>query len=138
MNDCHQSSCFRAKFARIVVCLGSAIAFALIIGTPALASDADSATRAPSFQIESPSAGASVDSPVAIQVLLHGATIGRPEDGLDHLHIAVDHGEAIPIYLMPVAPLKLAPGPHTLAVELAGPDHQPLTAPQVVSFTVKP
>ena len=116
--------------------LGSAVALALLVSTSA--AFADSATPAASFQIESPTATTSVRSPVALKILLHGASIGRPEDGLDHLHIAVDHGEAVPVYKMPVAALKLAPGQHTLEVELAGPNHQPLSAPQSVTFTVKP
>ena len=119
--------------------MASAAAFALVISMPALAAgSANSATPAASFQIESPTATTSVRSPVAVKILVHGATIGSPEDGLDHLHIAVDHGDVLPVYKMPVTPLKLAPGKHTLEVELAGPDHQPLTAPQIVSFTVKP
>ena len=133
-----QSPNSRTKLARILTCLGSAVAFALVVATPALAKDAGSATPAPSFQIESPTAAASVRSPVAVKILVHGATIGSPEDGLDHLHIAVDHGDVVPVYKMPVAPLKLAPGQHTLEVQLAGPDHQPITPPQTVTFTVKP
>lgn len=94
--------------------------------------------RAVSFLIASPTAAASVRSPVAINVTLHGATLGRPEDGLDHLHIAVDGGEAIPVYAAPIPPLQLAPGRHTLAVEVAGPDHRPLTSTKTVTFTVLP
>ena len=134
----NQSTHSKTKLARTVVCLCSAIAVALAVAAPALAKDAGSAASAPSFQIESPTSAASVSSPVPVQISVHGASIGSPEDGLDHLHISVDHGDAVPVYKMPVAPLKLAAGPHTLTVELAGPDHQPLTAPQVVTFTVKP
>lgn len=133
-----QSAHSKTRRVRTVACLASAIAFALIVATPALAKDAGSATPAPSFQIESPTSATSVRSPVSVKILVRGATIGSPEDGLDHLHIAVDHGDVVPVYKMPVAPLKLAPGQHTLEVELAGPDHQPLTAPQTVTFTVKP
>ncbi|MEO7066457.1 MAG: hypothetical protein ABI114_06085 [Rhodanobacter sp.] len=118
--------------------MGSVIALALLVCTPALASDSSSAATTPSFQIESPTATVSVRSPVAVKIAVHGATIGMPEDGLDHLHIAVDHGDVVPVYSMPVPPMKLAPGPHTLEVDLAGPDHRPLTAPQIVTFTVKP
>ena len=134
----HQSPHSKTKLTRTLTCLGSAIAFALVVATPVLAKDAASATPAPSFQIQSPTAATSVRSPVPVKILVHGATIGSPEDGLDHLHIAVDHGDVVPVYKMPVAPLQLAPGQHTLEVELAGPDHQPLTAPQTVTFTVKP
>lgn len=122
----------------LLSCLGSATALALAISAPVLAKDSGTATPAASFQIESPTANASVRSPVAVRIAVHGATVGRPEEGLDHLHIAVDHGDVVPVYKMPVSPLKLAPGQHTLEVDLAGPDHRPLTAPQIVTFTVKP
>ena len=94
--------------------------------------------RAVSFQIESPTAAANIRSPVAIKVALHGATLGQPEDGFDHLHISVDGGEAIPVYAAPIPPLHLAPGRHTLAMEVAGPDHRPLTRTKTVTFTVTP
>lgn len=116
--------------------LSGALALALLIGAPP--AFAESAAPAASFQIEAPTAAATVRSPVSVKILVRGATIGSPEDGLDHLHIAVDHGEVVPVYKMPLAPLKLAPGQHTLEVDLAGPDHRPLTAPQSVTFTVKP
>jgi len=94
--------------------------------------------RAASFQIESPTAAANIRSPVAIKVALHGATLGKPVDGLDHLHISVDGGEAIPVYAAPIPPLQLAPGRHTLTMDVAGPDHRPLTATKTVTFTVMP
>lgn len=128
----------RKSLASTLAWSGCAVAFALAIGVPAFAQAASDATPAPSFEIESPTAAASVRSPVTVKILVHGATIGQPTDGLDHLHIAVDHGDVIPVYKMPLTPLTLAPGQHTLEVDLAGPDHQPLTAPQTVTFTVKP
>lgn len=138
MKHFHPFTNYRKNSVRTLACLASAAAFALVISVPALAKDASGATPAVSFQIQAPTAAASVRSPVTVKILVHGASIGRPEDGLDHLHIAVDHGDVVPVYKMPLAPLKLAPGQHTMEVELAGPDHQPLTAPQSVTFTVKP
>jgi hypothetical protein len=137
MKRFQQSLHSRKNHASTLTWLGTA-AFVLAGSTPALGTAAGAAASAAAFQIESPTATASVRSPVAVKILVHGATIGSPEDGLDHLHIAVDHGDVVPVYKMPVAPLALAPGRHTLEVDLAGPDHQPLTAPQTVTFTVKP
>lgn len=138
MKRFQQSLHFRKNHAGTLTWLGGGVALALAISMPALGKDAGNAAPAASFQVESPTATASVRSPVAVKILVHGATIGSPEDGLDHLHIAVDRGDVVPVYKMPVAPLTLAPGRHTLEVDLAGPDHQPLTAPQTVTFTVKP
>lgn len=119
--------------------LASVIALAAFaLSAPALSSDAIGIALAPSFQIQSPTSTTSVRSPVAVDILLHGATIGSPRDGLDHLHIAVDRGEVIPIYKMPVEPLALAPGQHTLDVELAGPNHRPIAPAQTITFTVQP
>lgn len=138
MKHFQQTLYFRKNLASTLTRLGGAIALCLAVSVPAFATGAANATPAASFQIESPTATTSVRSPVPVKILVNGGTIGSPEDGLDHLHISVDHGEVVPVYKMPVAPLKLAPGQHTLEVELAGPDHQPLTAPQMVTFTVKP
>lgn len=137
MKRFQQSLHSRKNRASTLTWLG-AVALVLASSMPALGTDAGNAASAAAFQIESPTASASVRSPVAVEILVHGATIGSPADGLDHLHIAVDHGDVVPVYKMPVAPLALAPGRHTLEVDLAGPDHQPLTAPQTVTFTVTP
>lgn len=90
----------------------------------------------PSFTIAAPAAGATVTSPVLVKVTLHGAQIGKPSSGLDHLHIAVDGGEPTPVYDGPQLSLRLAPGKHTVEVDLAGPDHQPLLPPKSVTFVV--
>ena len=139
MKRVRQSSLVAKTPVSVLTRLAGTIALgALFVSAPVLAEDSASAAPAASFQIQSPTATTSVRSPVAVEVLLHGATIGSPQDGLDHLHIVVDHGEVIPIYKMPLAPLTLAPGQHTLEVDLAGPNHRPLTAPQSVTFTVIP
>lgn len=90
-----------------------------------------------SFLITSPASEATVNSPVTWDVRLQGAQLGSPTDGLDHLHIAVDGGQTLAIYEVPVPPLELPPGQHTLMVELAGPDHRSLTATQSVTFVVR-
>lgn len=90
----------------------------------------------PSFTIAAPTAGATVGNPVLIRVTLEGAQIGKPSSGLDHLHIVVDGGEPVPIYDKPEWRVRLAPGRHTVLVDLAGPDHQALAPPKSVSFVV--
>lgn len=91
----------------------------------------------PSFTIAAPAAGATVGSPVLVKVTMRGAQIGKPSSGLDHLHITVDGGEPTPIYDKPELSVRLAPGKHTVVVDLAGPDHQPLAPPKSVSFVVR-
>lgn len=128
---CVQTALRRASFVLLVATAFGGTAFAQLF-------DFAHSPRAASFQIESPAAAANIRSPVAINVTLHGATLGQPEDGFDHLHISVDGGEAIPVYAAPIPPLRLAPGRHTLAMEVAGPDHRPLTTTKTVTFTVVP
>lgn len=95
------------------------------------------AAEVPSFTIASPAAGAVVSSPVSVVVDVKGAQIGKPTDGLDHLHVSIDGGPAIAVYKNGPLSLPMKPGKHTVAVELAGPTHQPLEPPKRVAFSVK-
>jgi hypothetical protein len=88
------------------------------------------------FAITSPANGATVSDPVQLAIAVQGAKIGWPYTGNDHLHVSVDGGPAEAIYKNRVLELKLAPGRHTVAVELAGPNHAALMLPQYVAFTV--
>lgn len=90
-----------------------------------------------SFAITSPASDATVTSPVKLSVLVKGATLGDPTDGLDHLHVAVDGGETQAIYDDTDRMMRLEPGRHVLVVDLAGPDHQGLMPVKTVSFTVR-
>ncbi|MBB6085492.1 hypothetical protein [Castellaniella defragrans] len=91
----------------------------------------------PSFVIQSPAQGAVVNSPVILQIDVQGATIGQPIEGLDHLHLSVDGGSEVAIYRNGLLRLPLAPGKHTIFVELAGPTHEGLLPPKSVAFTVR-
>lgn len=86
--------------------------------------------------INAPRDGATVTSPVTLDVALHGAKLGAPGDGLDHLHLSLDGGQPIADYDSSRLPLQITPGRHTLTIELAGPDHAPLLPQQSVTFTV--
>ena len=99
------------------------------LGTPA--------TPAASFVIASPMAGTTVSSPVQLRIAVTGAKIGHPSDGLDHLHVEVDDGEVQAIYDRSTLTVPLSRGQHTIIVDLAGPDHQSLTPPQLVTFFVR-
>ena len=58
--------------------------------------------------------------------------------GQGHLHYQLDKG---PIVATPTAKLsyhELAPGPHTIVVELAGNDHKPLGPQQELKVTYRP
>lgn len=91
----------------------------------------------PTFSIISPKAGTTVASPVTLRVQVRGAEIGYPMQGLDHLHVSVDHGPEHALYHNDPVSIRLPAGPHTIYVEIAGPTHEPLEPPKSVAFVVK-
>lgn len=103
----------------------------------AFAAGAAMAAEAPTFTIVSPTDGATVSSPVSVMVEVKGGTIGRPADGLDHLHIAIDGGQETPIYQPGPIILTLDPGEHSLSMDIAGPTHRPYGPPTQIHFTVQ-
>ena len=113
-----------------VAVLGCALAGLLLAGA-AVAADT------PSFAITAPAAGATVASPVSIVVTVTDAKIGKPTVGLDHRHVSIDGGPVIAVYKPGPVSLLLPAGKHPVAVELAGPTHQPLLPPKSVAFTVR-
>lgn len=90
-----------------------------------------------SFTITSPENGATVSNPVQVAVTVNGAKIGWPYTGNDHLHVSVDGAPPEAVYRNRVLDFTLAPGRHTVAVELAGPNHAALMLPQYAAFTVR-
>ncbi len=115
-------------FGAVVLAMG--LAFGVALSPTVSAAEID-------FHIVSPADGAVVSSPVKLKIAVEGTTIGKPSEGLDHLHYAVDGGEATPIYKNHVIELDLAPGKHSLWVNIAGPTHRPLMPAKTVTFTVK-
>lgn len=92
----------------------------------------------PGFTITSPAADAVVENPVVVEVELSNSVLGRPLQGRDHLHISIDGGPEMAIYRDgPISLPPLAPGRHTIDVELAGPSHRPLLPRKRITITVK-
>lgn len=96
-----------------------------------------------SFEITSPAAGASVEGPsVTLQVEVANLLLQTPGGGNQpnqgHLHLYLDGGSDYDVVYEATHALALAPGEHTLRVELRNNDHSPLSPPvaQEVSFTV--
>lgn len=113
---------------------GLAVALAAALAWPGAAVRA---SGGPEFSIVAPTEGAVVSSPVKVVIKVVNAEIGKPTDGLDHLHLSIDHGPEQAIYENRTMSLPMTPGAHTLDVELAGPTHAPLLPPKSVSFTVQ-
>lgn len=104
----------------------------------ALAAGLAMAQALPGFTITAPADGATVQNPVVLEVALQNSVIGRPIDGLDHLHISIDGGPEVAIYRGgPVTLPPLSRGSHTIAVELAGPSHRPLLPRKHITVTVQ-
>ena len=116
---------------------GSVIFFAMALGNGLIATLGTASRPAASFAITSPISGATVDSPMQLRIAVAGAKIGKPSDGLDHLHVKVDDGEVQAIYYPSAPTVLLSNGQHTIIVDLAGPDHQSLTPPKFVTFFVR-
>lgn len=121
----------RTRVLSALLLAGALAAGALL---PAVAAQA---AGDPDFTIVTPKAGATVTSPVQLTIKVVNAEIGKPTDGLDHLHVSVDNGPAQPMYENRVVSVDLPAGQHTIAVDLAGPTHAPLLPPKSVTFTVK-
>ncbi|MDE3097693.1 MAG: hypothetical protein KGK07_17030 [Chloroflexota bacterium] len=116
--------------------LGGVAVVVALVGGIVLLRGGNRAAAGTSFQILSPSAGATVASPVLIDVGLQGAQLGVPSTGLDHLHVSIDGGQPIALYHAPELTVPLAPGEHTVAVQLADAAHDGILPPQTVTFSV--
>lgn len=120
---------------RVVVSLVALLSIGIWLMTRGSTSDRpDEAGRA--LTIISPVAGKVMGAPVRVDIGLVGSTLGRPSSGLDHLHVSIDGYPPQAVYASPDFTISMESGKHTLAVELAGPDHLPLLPAQSVSFIV--
>jgi hypothetical protein len=70
-----------------------------------------------------PTAGATVTSPVAFSVAVSGAQIGKPETGKMHLHLYVDDSSKYTIVYATQGTVDVPAGMHTLKAVLAQPNH---------------
>ncbi len=121
---------------RSLVRLGGLAVVVALIGGVVLLHGGDRAAAGISFTIVSPRAGATVGSPVRITVQVRGAQIGAPSAGLDHLHVSIDGGPVVALYQAPELTVRLAPGEHTAAVQLADATHEGILPVQTVDFRV--
>lgn len=104
----------------------------------ALAAGLALAQALPGFSIVAPADGATVQNPVVLEVALQNSVIGRPIDGLDHLHISIDGGPEVAIYRGgPISLPPLSRGSHRIEVELAGPSHRALLPRKHIDITVE-
>lgn len=110
-------------------CAGLVLAFGLLLGVAQAAE--------PGFEIVSPADGSTVTSPVTLRVEVTGVKIGQPSTGGYHLHISVDGGPEQALYENAPQTYALAPGEHTIGVDLAYPTHQTAVPEKTVTFTVK-
>lgn len=131
------SRLIRTSLFRVASPFAALAAFVGLALYPHAAAVAAAPERTVAFEIVAPAEGATVQRPVRLELSLSGAEIGRPSDGLDHVHVAVDGGRARSIYEPGPIPLDLAPGKHTVMVEIAGPNHRALLPAKHVSFTVE-
>lgn len=121
---------------RVTLRLGILAMALLVIAGFLAARGSDSEEPAAAVRITSPALGATVSSPMRLEVSVTGTTLGYPGEGLDHLHVSVDADVPLALYETPQLTLPLDPGRHTVAVELAGPDHRPLLPAESVSFSI--
>lgn len=124
----------RGKLRLATVAVG--LVAALMLAAASVPGIAAADQTSPSFQILSPANGSTVSDPVKLSIAVHGAKIGLPSSGDDHLHISIDGGEPIAMYRLRDVDLNLPAGPHTIAVELAWPTHMPIGPWQKTTFTV--
>ncbi len=123
--------------SRALLLSGAVTVGVMILGGVLLSVNSGGITSQVSFAITSPLANSTVSAPVDLAVALTGSQLGEPSAGRDHLHISIDGGRPLALYDRSEVGLPLPRGPHTVAVELAGPNHRPLLPPQFVSFVVQ-
>lgn len=123
----------------------------LILG--ACGGDDDSAAEAAAVFFDEPAAGATVTSPVSVEMEASNLTIeaaGGATEGAGHMHIMVDvpcvtPGETIPADDAHVhygdgataAQLELSPGEHTLCPQAGDGTHTALDLTDEITFTVE-
>jgi hypothetical protein len=98
-------------------------------------SGSGSGTR--SISVTSPANGATVSSPVILNLVAHGAQIGTPDTGKMHFHIYVDNSSQYTIAYTTRASIPVPPGKHTLRIVLAEPNHTETSTTTSITVTVK-
>jgi len=98
-------------------------------------SGSGSGTR--SISVTSPANGATVSSPVVLNLAAKGAEIGTPDTGKMHFHIYVDNSSQYTIAYTTEASVPVPPGKHTLRIVLAEPNHTETSTTTSITVTVK-
>jgi hypothetical protein len=91
---------------------------------------------ASSLSIESPQDGATVSSPVRLEVSVPGTEIGPPESGEMHIHVYVGDSSEYAVVTSTEASVPVTQGEQTLRVVLANPNHDETEVSDSVSITV--
>jgi hypothetical protein len=86
--------------------------------------------------IKSPTEGATVQSPVELQMSANGTGIGTPDTGKRHFHVYVDGSSDYEIVYETSTTLDLSPGQHTIEVVLAEPNHEETSSTASVTVEV--
>jgi hypothetical protein len=89
-----------------------------------------------SLSIQSPQDGATVSSPVRLEVSVPGTEIGPPETGEMHIHVYVGDSSEYAVVTSTEASVPVPQGEQTLRVVLANPNHDETQTADSVSITV--
>lgn len=115
--------------------LGRATILVPVLGL-ALAAMACADSSSAQVIIESPTEGATVESPVELEMSANGAGIGAPDTGNRHFHVYVDGSSDYEIVYETSTTLDLSPGQHTIEVVLAEPNHEETSSTASVTVEV--
>jgi len=91
----------------------------------------------PTITVTSPSDGATVSSPVVLNLAVTGAEIGTPDTGKMHFHIHVDGSSKYTIAYTTEASVPVPAGKHTLKIVLAEPNHTETSTSTTLSVDVQ-
>jgi len=90
-----------------------------------------------SITVTSPSDGATVTSPVVLNLAVTGAQIGTPDTGKMHFHIYVDGSSKYTIAYTTRASVPVPAGKHTLKIVLAEPNHTETSTTTTLNVNVQ-
>jgi hypothetical protein len=108
----------------------------LLVGATACANNSGASSGSPRISVTSPNDGATVQSPVRLQLSVTGAEIGPPDTGKMHFHVHIDDSDQYSVVTATTATLPVPAGEHTLHVVLAQPNHDETDTSTSVTITV--
>lgn len=122
----------RTAALRIVAAAALAVGALIVVQ---LVRQSNTESAGVTVSVRAPASDATVSNPVRFAFTVQGGRLGTPEQGLDHLHVSLDGGQAVGVYQNSFTS-SLPPGRHTLVVELADAAHDSLGATARTTFTV--